>query len=145
MKTKKHPPNNKQTRTEIKNMETNTQQSKQQQAQSNERPGFYINVMPVLSKDGNYVRFFIGDMTITEHANRFKGLMGLAYTPKETGEKQEYIPRVGLHAKVKVFLSNDKEWVTVALPGNLGRIRNHVNAYKHIFGVAYEKKAKKAA
>lgn len=125
-------------------METNNQ-SNTEQAQSTGRPGFYINVMPVLSKDTNYVRFFVGDMTVTEHANRFKGLLGLEYTKKEAAEKQEYTPRAGLHAKVKVFLSDDKEWVTVVLPGNLGRIRNHANAYKHIFGVPYEKKAKKAA
>lgn len=125
---------------------SNQQQPSTEETQVPSRPGFYFNAMPVLSKDKNYVRFFIGDMSITEHANRFKGLLGLEYTKKEPAtERQEFTPRAGLHAKIKVFLSDDKEWVSIVLPGNLGRIRNHVNAYKHIFGVSYEKKAKAAA
>ncbi|MBS1983214.1 MAG: hypothetical protein JST16_03500 [Bdellovibrionales bacterium] len=122
------------------------QESITEQAPVPTRPGFHINVMPVLSKDGNYVRFFLGDMTVTEHANRFKGLLGMEYERKEASERtQEFTPRVGLHAKVRIFLSQDREWVSVVLPGNLGRISNHINAYKYIFKVPYEKKGAKAA
>lgn len=131
-------------------MKTKNQQSDQEptngQASTSTRPGFHLNVMPVLSKDGNYVRFFLGDMTVTEHANRFKGLLGMEYVKKEATERTpEFTPRVGLHAKVRVFLSQDREWVSVVLPGNLGRISNHINAYKYIFKVPYEKKGAKAA
>ncbi|MBS1983599.1 MAG: hypothetical protein JST16_05445 [Bdellovibrionales bacterium] len=127
----------------------NSQPSQDPTADQNtvpKRPGFHINVMPVLSKDGNYVRFFLGDMTVTEHANRFKGLLGMEYEKREFSERTpEFTPRVGLHAKVRVFLSQDREWVSVVLPGNLGRISNHVNAYKYIFKIPYEKKGAKAA
>jgi hypothetical protein len=86
----------------------------------------------------------VKEITIIEHANRFKGLLGLEYTPKAPSEKREYIPRPGLHAKIRLGLSKDGQWVTVYLPGNMGKISNHVNAYKHIFKVAYEKKTKAA-
>ncbi len=114
--------------------------------QSKERTGFSTSIMPVLSKTGEYIHFFLpGDIVITEHANRFKGLLGLEYTPKaQTTEKREYAPRVGLHAKIRVGLSRDAQWVTIFLPGNMGRIVNHRNAYMHALGLPYEKKAKAA-
>ena len=126
-------------------METNNQIKTEQVTQNAERSGFYTKVMPVLSKDGEYVYFFLGEMTVTEHANRFKGLLGIEYTPKLPGEKAKPTPRVGLHAKIELSLSKNKEWVTIYLPGNLGKISNHVNAYKHIFGVQYSKKTQVAA
>ena len=69
-------------------------------------------------------------------------MLGIAYTPKAPAEKGEFKPRYGLYAKVRIGLSEDHQWVTVYLPSNMGKIVNHINAYKHIFGVAYEKKAK---
>ena len=122
--------------------ETNTQTVKP----INERTGFNTSIMPVLGKTGEYVYFFLpGDITITEHANRFKGLLGIEYTPKAPAtEKREHSPRLGLQAKIRLGLSNDGQWVTIYLPGNMGRITNHRNAYMHIFKIAYEKKAKAA-
>lgn len=123
-------------------MKTNKQENTNQTTtQATQRTGFYTNIMPVLGKTGEYVYFFLpGEITITEHANRFKGLLGIDYTPKAPGEKKEFVPRLGLHAKIRVGLSQDGQWVTIYLPGNMGKISNHVNAYKHIFKVPYEKK-----
>ncbi len=126
-------------------METNNQIANEQSSNNTERSGFYTKVMPVLSKDGEYIYFFLGDMTVTEHANRFKGLLGIEYTPKQQGEKSKPTRRTGLHATIELSLSKNKEWITIYLPGNLGKISNHVNAYKHIFGVEYTKKSKAAA
>ena len=89
-------------------MNTNQNETKTQDApQLNPRTGFYTNVMPVLSKSGEYVHFFLpGDVTVTEYANRFKGLLGFDYVPKApNAEKREFTPRTGLHAKVRVGLS----------------------------------------
>jgi len=133
-------------------MKTNAQEikqteTKQAEAAPNTKPytGFNMSIMPVLSKSGEHVLFFLpGDITITEHANRFKGLMGLPYTPKAPVEKTEYKPRLGMHAKIRVGISQDGQWVTLYLPGNMGRISNHINAYKHIFKIPYEKKTRAA-
>ncbi len=110
------------------------------------RAGFFTNIMPSLGKTGEYVYFFLpGEITITEHVNRFKGLLGLEYTPKAPAvEKREYIPRLGLQAKIRLGVSKDGQWVTIYLPGNMGQIRNHRNAYMHILGLPYEKKSKAA-
>lgn len=110
------------------------------------RTGFYTNTMPVLGKTGEYVHYFLpGDVVITEHANRYKGLLGIPYTPKaQSAEKKEFTPRAGLHAKIRIGLSRDGQWVTVFLPAGMGRISNHVNAFKHIFKVPYERKARAA-
>ena len=113
-------------------MKTNQNETKNQAAeQSKERTGFSTSAMPVLGKTGEYLYFFLpGDIVITEHANRFKGLLGIAYTPKPaSAEKRESSPRLGLHAKIRVGISKDGQWVTVYLPGNMGRITNHRNAY----------------
>lgn len=124
-------------------MNTNQNETKNQASeQSKERTGFNTNMMPVLGKTGEYVYFFLpGDIVITEHANRFKGLLGIKYTPKpQPAEKREYQPRLGLHAKIRVGLSNDGQWVTIYLPGNMGRITHTRNAYLRILGLSYEKK-----
>ena len=129
-------------------MKTNEQEIKQTEVTQATKPqtGFNTSVMPVLSKNGEYVYYFLpGDITITEHSNRFKGLMGLPYTPKAPAEKTEFKPRLGMHAKIRLGLSKDGQWVTLYLPGNMGRISNHVNAFKHIFKIPYEKKARVAA
>lgn len=133
-------------------MKSNEQKTNQIETNQNTKPyaGFNMSVMPVLSKDGEYVRFFLpGEITITEHANRFKGLLGLSYTPKAPTapmvEKGDYKPRLGLNAKIRVGISKDGQWVTLYLPGNMGRISNHVNAYKHIFKLPYEKKSRAVA
>lgn len=101
--------------------------------------------MPVLSKDGEYVYFFLPDMTVVEYANRFKGLLGIEYTPRAKEERAKPAPRAGLHAKVQISLSQNKEWVTIYLPGNLGKISNHINAYKRVFKVEYTKKERAVA
>jgi len=49
-------------------------------------------------------------------------------------------PRLGLQAKIRFGLSKDGQWVTLYLPGNMGKISNHINAWKHILKVPYEKK-----
>lgn len=127
-------------------METNNQATQQQSTNNKtERAGFHTNVMPVLSKDGEYVYFFLPDMTVVENANRFKGLLGIEYTPKAKEDRIKSAPRTGLHAKVQISLSQSKEWVTIYLPGNLGKISNHVNAYKRIFKVEYTKKERAVA
>jgi hypothetical protein len=133
-------------------MKSNEQKNSQIETNQNTKPaaGFNMSVMPFLSKDGEYVRFFLpGEITITEHANRFKGLLKLPYTPKTPttpiADRGDYKPRLGLNAKIQVGLSRDGEWVTLYLPGNMGRIRNHVNAYKHLFKVPYEKKSRAVA
>ena len=124
-----------------KNMKTNTQENKQIEtnqpvAAPTGKPytGFNMSVMPVLSKTGEHILFYLpGDITITEHVNRFKGLLGLSYTPKapteRSAERQDFTPRLGMHAKVRVGLSKDGQWVTLYLPGNM-KVSNHVNAYK---------------
>lgn len=116
-------------------------------SQGKERSGFIANVMPVMGKTGEYVYFFLpGEMTITENANRFKALLGISYTPKsKAAQRPEYQPRAGLHAKVRIGLSEDGQWVTLYLPGSLGKICNHVNAYKHIFGIEYTRRAQPAS
>ena len=129
-------------------MKTNKQEiTNQEVTPSKERAGFVTNIMPVLSKNEEYVYFFLpGDMTIVEHANRLKGVLGIPYTPKAaSSEKREYAPRTGLHAKVRIFKSQDGQWVTVVLPGNMGKIVNHINAYKYAFKLPYEKKVKAVA
>ena len=129
-------------------MKTNEQKSTQTEVNQNVRQltGFNTSIMPVLSKNGEHVYFFLpGEITITEHSNRFKGLLGLPYTPKAPAEKTEFKPRLGMHAKIRVGLSKDGQWVTLYLPGNMGRISNHVNAYKHIFKIPYEKKPRAVA
>ena len=129
-------------------MKTNKQETtKTEVTQINPRTGFYTNIMPVLGRDGETVFIFLpGEMTIIEHANRFKGLLGIKYTPKAPTEKPaEARTRYGFHARVRVGLSQDGQWVTLYLPGNMGKVVNHVNAYFHIFGVPYEKKAKREA
>ena len=128
-------------------MKTNQNETKNQVAeQTKERSGFVASTMPVLGKTGEYLYFFLpGDITITEYANRFRGLLGLAYTPKaQTAEKREYVPRLGLQAKIRVSLSKDGQWVTIYLPGNMGRITHHRNAYLHAMGLPYEKKSRAA-
>jgi len=76
-------------------MKTITQETKQEVISATQRAGFYTNIMPVLGKTGEYVYFFLpGEITITEHVNRIKGLLGLEYTPKTPGEKKEFVPRV---------------------------------------------------
>ena len=128
-------------------MKTNKSEIKNQTIKlSKERTGFNTSIMPVMGKTGEYVYFFLpGDITITEHVNRFKGLLGIEYTPKAPAtEKREYSPRLGLQAKIRLSLSADGQWVTVYLPGNMGRISNHRNAYLHILGLPYEKKSKAA-
>ena len=40
----------------------------------------------------------------------------------------------------KVFLSKDKNYITMFLPGNMA-VRKHVNFFKSILGVPFEKKA----
>ena len=111
-----------------------------------ERTGFNTSIMPVLGKTGEYVYYFLpGDITVTEQVNRIKGLLGIEYTPKTpAAEKREYTPRLGLHAKVRMSLSKDGQWVTLYLPGNMGRVSNHRNAYLHILGLPYEKKTRVA-
>ena len=111
-----------------------------------QQTGFYTNLMPILSKSGEHVLFFLpGEIVVTEHVNRFKGLLGIEYTPKAPSqEKREYAVRTGLQAKVRMGLSPDGQWVTLYLPGNMGKVSNHVNAYKHIFKIPYEKKTKAA-
>jgi hypothetical protein len=97
-------------------MKTNKNETKSETVESTqERPGFYTNIMPVLGKTGEYVYFFLpGDITITEHVNRFKGLLRLEYTPKAPStEPREYTPKLGLQAKVRVGVSKDGQWVTV--------------------------------
>lgn len=126
-------------------METNNQIKIEPNINNPERSGFYTKIMPVLSKDGGFVYFFVGKMIVTEHTNRFKGLLGIQYDSKPTIEKSNPTPRAGLHVKIELSLSKNKEWVTIYLPGNLGKICNHVNAYKHIFGVKYTKKPQFAA
>lgn len=133
-------------------MKSNEQKNTQIQTIQNAKPfaGFNMSVMPVLSKDGEYVRFFLpGEITITEHVNRVKGLLKLPYTPKAPtvpmAERGDYKPRLGLNAKIRIGLSEDGEWVTLYLPGNMGRIRNHVNAYKYLFKAPYEKKSRAVA
>jgi hypothetical protein len=122
-------------------MKTIAQETKQEVAPATQRTGFYTNIMPVLGKTGEYVYFFLpGELIITEHVNRLKGLLGIDYTPKTPGEKKEFVPRLGLHAKIRIGLSKDGQWVTLYLPGNMGKISNHVNAWKHILGVPYTKK-----
>lgn len=124
-----------------------TKQETQQEANAAApRNGFYTNVMPVLGKTGEYVHYFLpGDVVITEHANRFKGLLGIPYTPKAPSvEKKEFTPRVGLQAKVRIGLSKDGQWVTVFLPAGMGRISSHINAFKYLFKVPYERKTKAA-
>lgn len=90
-------------------METNSQNKNDQATQTTERSGFHTKVMPVLSKDGQFVYFFLGEMAITEHANRFKGLLGIECSPKTPGEKSKPTPRAGLHAKIDISLSKSKE------------------------------------
>ncbi|MGK5087331.1 hypothetical protein WDW86_07215 [Bdellovibrionota bacterium FG-2] len=128
-------------------MKTNQNETKNQAIEQNkERAGFITNVMPVLGKTGEYVYIFLpGEITITEHVNRFKGLLGIEYTPKAPAtEKREFVPRLGLQAKVSMALSQDGQWVTIYLPGNMGRIVNHRHAYMHILGLPYEKKSRAA-
>ena len=126
-------------------MKTNAQETNQEATQATQRTGFYTNIMPVLGKTGEYVYFFLpGEITITEHANRFKGLLGIDYTPKTPGEKKEFVPRLGLHAKIRISISKDGEWVTLYLPGNMGKISNHSNAYRYIFKQPYSKKTQAA-
>ena len=128
-------------------MKTIKNETKTQTAEvTQERAGFYTNIMPVLGKTGEYVYFFLpGDITITEHVNRFKGLLGLEYTPKAPQtEKREYAPKLGLQAKVRIGISKDNQWVTLYLPGNLGRISNHRHAYLHLLKLPYEKKTQAA-
>jgi hypothetical protein len=142
---KKHPKTSNQWR---KHMKTKDQEIKQTDVNQNTKPitGFNMSIMPVLSKNGEHVYFFLpGEISICEHSNRFKGLLGFPYTPKSPSEKSEFRPRLGLAAKVRVGLSQDGQWVTIYLPGNMGRISNHINAYKHIFKVPYEKKTRVAA
>ena len=128
-------------------MKTNEQEIKQTEVtQTTQRTGFNTSIMPVLSKNGEHVFFFLpGEITICEHSNRFKGLLGLPYTPKAVTEKTEFKPRLGMHAKIRVGLSEDGQWVTLYLPGNMGTIRNHRHAYLHIFKVPYTKKTRVAA
>ena len=57
---------------------------------------------------------------------------------------KEAVKARGLQAKIRLSLSADGQWVTVYLPGNMGRISNHRNAYLHILGLPYEKKSKAA-
>lgn len=128
-------------------MKTTKNEIKTQAVEQNkERAGFITNVMPVLGKTGEYLYFFLpGDITITDNANRFKGLLGIEYTPKApTTEKREFVPRPGLHAKIRIGLSKDGQWVTVYLPGNMGKIVNHRNAYLYVLGLPYEKKTQAA-
>ncbi len=124
-----------------------TDHTETQVVQENSAPvktGFYMNAMPIVSKANDLVFFFLpGDMVITEHANRFKGLLGLEYTPRTPStEKREYFPRIGFQAKIRIGLSSDGQWVTIYLPGNMGQIRNHRNAYLRAFGLPYERKVK---
>jgi hypothetical protein len=138
-----------------KNMKTNAQENKQIETKTETAPtgkpytGFNMSVMPVLNKNGEHVHFFLPDIVITEHVNRFKGLLGLQYTPKapaeKMAEKADYKPRLGMHAKVRVGISKDGEWVTLYLPGNMGRISNHKNAYLHILKLPYERKTRAVA
>ena len=123
-------------------MKTNEQKSTPTEVTQNVRQltGFNTSIMPVLSKNGEHVYYFLpGDITICEHSNRFKGLLGFPYTPKAPAEKTEFKPRLGMHAKIRVGLSKDGQWVTIYLPGNMGRISNHINAFKHIFKIPYQK------
>ena len=112
-------------------MNTNKQETPKTEG-SQQRTGFYTNIMPVLGRDGETLYFFLpGETTVIEHVNRFKGLLGIEYTPKApAGEKSPTRQRYGLHAKVRVGISEDRQWITLYLPGNMGRISNHVNAYK---------------
>lgn len=128
-------------------MRTNNQEiTTAENAMAPQRAGFFTNIMPVLGRDGETVYFFLpGEMTVTEHMNRFKGLLGLDYTPKAPLERGLSRKRYGFFAKVRVGLSQDGEWVTVYLPGNLGKIVNHRNAYLHAFKLPYEKKGTVAA
>jgi hypothetical protein len=128
-------------------MKTNESEIKSESVEMNRRrAGFNASIMPVMGKTEEFVYFFLpGDITITEHANRFKGLLGIEYTPKNPStEKREYTPRLGLHAKIRLSLSRDGQWVTVYLPGNMGRITHHRNAYLHLLSIPYQKKSKVA-
>lgn len=131
-------------------MKTNKQESTKTEAtpitQATPRTGFYQNIMPILARDGETVIIRLpGEMMIFEPANRFKGLLGIKYEPKAPVDRSELKTRYGFHARVRLGLSQDGQWVTIYLPGNMGRIVNHVNAYKHIFGIPYEKKVRAEA
>jgi len=54
-------------------MKTNEQEIKQTEViQTTQRTGFNTSIMPVLSKNGEHVFYFLpGDITICEHSNRF--------------------------------------------------------------------------
>ncbi|MEO5970808.1 MAG: hypothetical protein ABIQ95_12850 [Bdellovibrionia bacterium] len=83
---------------------------------------------------------------MTETANRFKALLGLPFEgPEKTFDLKMQGPKLGFSARARIEVSPNREWVTIYLPNNMGRICNHVNAYKHIFGIPYEKKAPSSA
>jgi hypothetical protein len=133
-----------------KNMKTNKQETTKSEItqipQATPRTGYYQNIMPVLSRDGETVFVFLpGEMTVVEPANRFKGLLGIKYEPKAPTDRSELKTRYGFHARVRLGISQDGQWVTIYLPGNMGKVVNHVNAYNHIFGIPYEKKVKAEA
>lgn len=46
----------------------------------------------------------------------------------------------GFFGKVRAFLSQDGEYLTIVLPGNM-LVRKHVNFFKAILGVPYKPKA----
>jgi len=56
-----------------KTIKTNKAEIKNQTVEmSKERTGFNTSIMPVLGKTGEYIYLFLpGDITITEHVNRF--------------------------------------------------------------------------
>ena len=69
----------------------------------------------------------------------------LKVAPKAPAERMQARKRYGFFAKIRIGLSQDSEWVTLYLPGNLGRIVNHRNAYLHAFKLPYEKKQRAIA
>lgn len=47
--------------------------------------------------------------------------------------------RDGLYAQPRVYLSRDGEYLVMVLPGNM-LVRKHVNYFKQILGIPYDRK-----
>ena len=64
-------------------------------------------------------------------------------TKTQVSEIQNSNPNQGFYAQPRAYLSKDGEYLVLVLPGNQ-IVRKHVNWFKSIMGLPFERKAKTA-
>ena len=61
----------------------------------------------------------------------------------QTASSQDQGKMQGFYAQPRAYLSRDKQYLTLILPGNM-LVRKHVNFFKAVMGLPFEKQVREA-